>query len=126
MANPGLIKNYTAGGAINPYRIAKFGAADGEVLQAAAATDLLIGVVAIPGSAAASGERVDVIRDGLADVEYGGTVTRGQKLTSDANGKAVVAAPAAGSNVQIIGIAEVSGVAGDIVPMQIQPSVMQG
>lgn len=126
MANPGLIKNFTTGAVCNPYRIAKFGAADGEVLQGAAATDLLIGVFSIPGAAAASGERVDVILSDIADVEYGGTVTRGQKLTSDADGKAVAAAPAAGSNAHIIGYAAVSAVAGDIAPMLISVSVMQG
>ncbi|WP_217995179.1 hypothetical protein, partial [Methylogaea oryzae] len=34
-------------------------------------------------------------REGLVPVEFGGTVTRGQALTSDANGKAVAATPAA-------------------------------
>ena len=126
MAKPGLIKNYTAGGVCNPCRIAKFGGADGEVLQGAAGTDLLIGVFSIPGAAAASGDRVDVIHSDIADVEYGGTVTRGQKLTSDADGKAVAAAPVAGSNVHIVGTAAVSAVAGDIAPMLIGISVMQG
>ena len=58
-----------------------------------------------------SGERLDIIRDDLAEVEFGGTVTRGQALTSDASGKAV-AATVTGS--RVIGYAEVSAVAGDI------------
>jgi hypothetical protein len=125
MANPGLIKNYRAGATVNQYRIVKFGANDGEVVQGAAATDLLIGVSCQPGAVSA-GQRIDIVRCDMADVEYGGVVTRGKKLTSDADGKAVEAAPAAGDNVHIIGIAEVSGIAGDIVPMYIEPSVMQG
>ncbi len=125
MADPGLIKNYTAGGTVNQYRVVKFGASDGVVVQGAAATDLLIGVSCQPG-AVASGDRVDVGRCELADVEYGDTITRGKKLTSDADGRVIEAAPAAGANVHIIGIAEVSGVAGDIVPLFIELSVMQG
>lgn len=118
------IKNYTAGGAIAKYRIVKF-SADGSVVQGAAATDALIGVVDIPG-AAVSGNRVDVVRDDLTLVEYGDTVTRGDLLTSDANGKAVTAAPAAGVNNRIIGIAEVSGVAGDIVYLFVTAGSVQG
>ncbi len=126
MSNPGLTKSYTAGGTINPYRIVKFGSADGEVVQAAAAADLSIGVAVFPGSAASAGERIDVAHDGIVDVEYGGTVTRGQKLTSDASGRAIAAVPSAGANAQIIGYAVVSAVSGDIADMMISPSVMQG
>ena len=119
-----LNRNYTAGAAIAPFRIVKPGAADGEVLQAAAATDALMGVCESVGPA--SGERCDIVKVGIADVEFGGTVTRGAAVTADANGKAVAAAPAAGSNVRIIGFAEVSAAAGDIAPVLIAPGVMQG
>lgn len=124
MGNPTLIKQGTAEAAVSPYRIVKFGAADGGYVQAAAATDFLVGVCESVGSAL--GERIDVIKAGIADVEFGGTVTRGGPVTADANGKAVAAAPAAGSNVRIIGFAEVSAVAGDIAPVLIEPGVMQG
>lgn len=124
MSNPTLIKNYTSPAAASPYRIAKPGANDGEVAQAAAATDYLMGVYeSLP---VAAGERCDIVKAGIADVEYGGTVTRGKPITSDANGKAVEAAPAAGSNVRIIGFAEVSAVSGDIGPALIAPGLMQG
>jgi hypothetical protein len=93
MRNEGLIKNYTAQGAVPAYRIAKFGSVDGSVVAAAAATDLLIGISGrVPADA--SGDRVDIVRSGIAEVEYGGAVTRGQPLTSDASGKAVAASPA--------------------------------
>lgn len=124
MANQILMKNYTSSGAIAAYRIVKMGANDGEVAQAAAATDLLMGVTGEIGSA--SGERVDIHKMGIARIEFGGNVTRGNLLTSDASGKAVVAAPAAGANARIIGFAEVSGVSGDIADVLIAPSVMQG
>lgn len=124
MANALLIKQGTAEAAISPCRIVKFGANDGGYLQAAAATDFLAGVCESVGPA--SGERLDVVKAGIADVEFGGTVTRGGPVTADANGKAVAAAPAAGSNVRIIGFAEVSAVAGDIAQVWVQPGVMQG
>ena len=124
MGNPTLTKNYTAEGAIAAHRIVKFGAADGGVAQAAASTDLVIGVnEALP---VVAGERVDVIRAGIADVEFGGNVTRGQPVTADADGKAVVAAPAAGVNAHIVGFAEVSTVAGDIAPVMLARGVIQG
>lgn len=124
MASTLLNRNYTAGGAIAPFRIVKPGANDGEVLQAAAAADALMGVCESVGPA--SGERCDIVKAGIADVEFGGTVTRGSPVTADANGKAVAAAPAAGSNVRIIGFAEVTAAAGDISPILIAPGVMQG
>lgn len=124
MANQVLAKNYTAGGAIPAFRIVKMGANDGEVLQAAAATDFLVGVNG--ELAPASGERVDIQKVGIARIEFGGTVTRGGPVTSDASGKAVAAAPAAGSNVRIIGFAEVSAVSGDIGDVLIAPGLMQG
>lgn len=124
MGNPTLIKNYTSPAAAAAYRIAKPGANDGEVAQAAAATDALMGVYeSLP---VAAGERCDVVKSGIADVEFGGVVTRGQPITSDAVGRAVAAAPAAGSNVRIIGFAEVSAVLGDIGPVLIAPGLMQG
>lgn len=123
MRNDGLSKTLIAGAAVAPRRIVKFGASDSAAVQAAASTDLSIGVSDL---GADSGEPFDVIVDGIGLVEYGGNVTRGQKLTADADGKAVAAAPAAGVNAQIIGIAMVSGVAGDIGSVRIAPGTLQG
>lgn len=122
--NPTFTKNYVAEGAIAPYRIIKRGTSDAGVAQGAAAADFVFGVTGELG--AANGERIDVHQGGQPDVEYGGAVTRGDPLVSDANGMAVVAAPAAGANVRIIGFAAVSAVANDIAPMDYAPGVMQG
>lgn len=122
--NPGLIKNYVAEVVVTANRIVKFGAADGDVVLAAAAADFSIGVS--DSLDAALGERVDVIRTGIADVEYGGTVVRGDELTADSTGRAVAAAPTAGVNARLIGTAELSGVVGDIGKVLINLSVMQG
>lgn len=124
MAKPGLINSYIAEAAVSPCRIVKFGSADGQVLLGAAVSDKCFGVSDPLG--AAINDRCDVICTELADVEYGGTVTRGDRLTSDSTGRAVTAAPGAGVNNYIIGVAQVSGVVGDIGSVFIFPSVMQG
>ena len=92
MANPVFIKAMNAEAAIAAFRIVKIGAADGGVIQGAAAADVLLGVSDELGQATAA-DRVDVILTGIADVLYGGTVARGARLTSDATGRAVAAAP---------------------------------
>ncbi|NUQ82943.1 MAG: DUF2190 family protein [Bacteroidetes bacterium] len=120
--NPLLIKTLTAAGTVNPYRIVKDGTG---MVQAAAATDKLFGV-AEGTKSVASGERIDVIVAGIAPVEYGGNVSIGDLLTSDANGKAVAAAPSAGSNNRIIGIAYEAGVSGDIGSVLISQGSVQG
>lgn len=125
MRNEGLKKAYSAEAAIGAYRIVKFGAADGGVLVSAAAADKHIGVNDRLAAAVAT-DRVEVTRSGIAEVEYGGNVAAGDLLTSDASGRAVVAAPAAGANVRIVGVAEVAGVLGDIGSMQIQLGSFQG
>lgn len=125
MGNPTLIKEGTAEGAITKYRIVKFGTSDGGYLLAAAAADFLAGVYS-ENFDVVSGERLGVVKQGIADVEFGGNVTRGQPLTADASGRAIAAAPAAGSNVRLIGFAEVSGVVGDIGQVWVEPGLMQG
>lgn len=124
MANKTLVKGYIAGGVIAAYRIVKHGTSDTAAVQAAAATDSMIGVSEL--GATASGNSVSVVVEGIARVEYGGNVTRGALLTSDANGKAVAAAPAAGVNNRVIGVAHVSGVSGDIGEVHISPASFQG
>lgn len=125
MKNEMLAKAYTAEAVIAPYRIVKFGAADGGVVQAAAAADKSIGVSGRLG-AAAVGDRIDIERIGIVEVQYGAAVARGDLLMSDANGKAIVAAAAGGANVRVIGVAEVSGVLDDIGSMCIEPGSFQG
>lgn len=114
MNNQVFIKNFTAESAISQYRVVKFGSSDSQIAQASApATDVLLGVCIQPGGAVA-GERCDVAMSEAAEVEYGGTVTRGDLLTTDASGRAVKAAPAAGVINNIIGIAAEDGIVGQI------------
>lgn len=124
MKIPGITNAFKAGGAIPARRILKHGTANGEAVLAAAAGDSLIGVSTNVASVA--GATVDVVRTGLAEVEFGGAVTRGAAVTSDANGRAVAAAPAAGSNVRILGFAEETCANGDIGTVLLSIGVMQG
>lgn len=125
MANPGLIKSLVAEAAVNPYRVVKFGTADGQVIQSAAAADAHIGVADNLG--AAIGARVDVIMDGIAEAEAGAAITRGALLSSDSSGRVITAAASAGSNVGVIGRALASAAgAGEIIPISVSIGSFQG
>lgn len=90
MRNEGLTKSFSADGAIAKYRFVKFGSDDDHVAQATARNSLLMGVNASLAATDAE-DPVDIVVEGIATVEYGGSVTRGNQLTSDANGKAIAA-----------------------------------
>lgn len=127
--NKMFTKPYDAGATVKSNRFVKFGADDDKVVQAAASTDNIIGAVnavAVPGSDAATGDRLDVEHYGIVDIRLGGTVTRGAKVTSDSDGRAVAAAPGAGVNAQIGGIALRSGVTDDIIPVLLTIGAVQG
>lgn len=125
MMNPTLIKSWTAGAAITQNRIVKMGAANGAVILAAAAADQPVGV-SVTSIDPASGARVDVVHAGIYEIKAGGTITRGARVTSDATGQAVAAAPAGGTNNGIVGIALQDAAAGDMVDVLINPCTFQG
>ncbi|CAD5107230.1 capsid cement protein [Zestomonas carbonaria] len=119
---PGLTTAKRAGGAIASRRILVHGSSDGAAVQATGGTALLIGVSTdIPTD---NGQPVDVIRTGLAPVEYGGTIARGAPLTADSQGRAVAATLPVVANTYIIGFAEVEGSEGDIGSAFIAPAVL--
>ena len=121
------------------------GTADGEFLQATAG-DSVIGVSQVPQATRfavvqgagevlpptiptvtmSTGERIDIFTDKAPRVELGGTVNAGNWVASDANGMAVAAAPAAGVNINVAGIALGSGVAGGFIPVLLKQSIIQG
>ena len=108
-----FIRSYEASAVIAACRIVRFSdiAASSKVATSSAATQPLIGTTGKIG-ASAIGQMVDVNRAGLNPVQLGGTVSAGDWLTSDANGKAI-ATTTAGN--QVIGRAEQPGVADDII-----------
>lgn len=125
MSNLQLAKNYIADSAIPPFRIVCPIAADDRVRVCSAATDLMIGTSTDIGAAA--GERCDVQLATIAFVEAGAAFSRGSPITSDALGRGVAAAPAAGVNNAIIGRAlEAAGAAGDIVRVLQSIGYIQG
>lgn len=109
--NPTLIKAYVASSAIRAGQIVKFGDADGHVVPSTGADDLSIGVADVLDVGA--GDRLDVIRAGIAQVKFGGDVARGEPVTANADGCAVRAA--AGNH--IIGFAEENTASGDVAPV---------
>jgi predicted RecA/RadA family phage recombinase len=128
--NRDITKAYNASGVIAAYTVVKFGANDTTVSPAAAVSDLLFGVaneLGISAADATAGATIDVIIDGVAEALAGAAITRGSRLTVDANGRVVAAAPAAGTNNQIIGIAlKSAGAANDVIPILIAPGTVQG
>jgi len=124
MSNVVVARNFKAEAAITAFTLVKHGTVDGNALIAAAVGDKIIGVST--DIAAAINERVDVILEGIADVLYGGTVARGDLLTTDGTGRAVTAAPAAGVNNSVIGRALIAGVVGDIGQCIISVGTTQG
>lgn len=102
-----------AGGAIAPRRIARMGDSDRHVLQAAGVGHPLVGIAG--RARGKEDERVEIARIGIAEVEYGAAVQRGDPLTADDDGKAVpidgagmfqavVAGEAADTDIAVAGI----------------------
>jgi hypothetical protein len=111
-----MIRNFSGVGAIAPRSLVKFGSADGVVVQASSELDNIIGIADSLGLQ--SNGRVDVLLfDEIGEVKLGGSVTRGDHITSNASGFGVkltdvmLAAGPANS----IATALESGVNGDII-----------
>jgi len=121
----GLIKARTAKGAIAQYRIVKHDGAAGTVALATTSTDPYDGVSGVRGTNE-EGEWIDIYKDGIRPVEFGGSVVAGDPLTADAQGKAIKATAASGVNIRCIGWAEVSAQSGDIADVHIHQFIMQG
>lgn len=128
---------FLAKGDISPSRIVRMdttASVDFGVLQAAAATDKVIGVSQIgsrkfPSStgsaddalAAKNGETLEVFQDGNeCTIELGGTVVPGDYLKSDANGRAVAVTFAEVGNLYFVGRALEHGVNLNKIRMKVQ------
>lgn len=115
-----LTKSLTATGAIVKRRFVKYGAADGTGVQAVDAASFIVGVSSELD--AAVGEHCSVHMNGnITDIEYGGTVARGDALTADAQGRAIKTTT---TGDRIGGYAEVSGVVGDIGSCIVAPGIL--
>ncbi len=119
MSNPGLIKAFTAGGAIEARRIVIYGATNDTVVAASDGTAHLVGVTS--SFSVEQGGVVDVVMSDMPDVTYGGTITAGDPLTATTGGKVVVATT---EGTHVIGYARYDGVDGDIHPILIDRCVL--
>lgn len=108
-------KTFKAGGAIEQFRFVKFGSADNAVVKAGAA-EKAIGVhMNTNNEDAVVNQDVEVaIKDG-ALVKLAGTVARGDSVMSDADGLGVVGT----ATNWCAGIAQESGVAGDVISIKL-------
>ena len=106
-----------AGAAIAAYRFVEVKANDNEAHQAASNAAKIVGTSG--RSAIGSGETADVAVAGISEIQAGAAVTRGDLLTSDANGKAIPAA----AGQRIGGIAMAIAVAEDIFDILLSPGV---
>ena len=122
--NPAFIKSYAAAALIAGCRFIKFAAPTTGTTVAASAlnTDPIIGVSDAMG--AGPGMQCDVHLAGLVSVQLGGPVSAGDPVTSDAEGRAVLAVSAAATSVRVAGIAHAPGVAGDIINVWLAPSLI--
>jgi Uncharacterized conserved protein (DUF2190) len=112
-----------ATGSINIFRLLKAQANNGAAITVAS-TDAIMGV---SKTSAAPNEHIDVQIDGVAYVEAGAAVAVGADVTSDSLGRGITASPAAGVNAYIAGKAQsAASAAGDIIEVQLIPSIKQG
>lgn len=105
-----LDKGFGAGGAITQFRFVELTAGQSDprqVTQANGLNDLVIGVCQedISAADATAGRIANIALLGVSLVESGAAVTQGAKVRSDASGRAVALADAAGTNDQVAGIA---------------------
>lgn len=110
----GMIKTFETDTDIESRKVVTFGAGNRKATLATAVANPLIGVTTDIGTQ--SNGRVDVIMGGTALVKSGGTIVRGEKLTTDATGNVI--AVSAGTD-RVIGIAMESGVADDVISVLI-------
>jgi hypothetical protein len=102
----GLISAEIALGVIAAFTIVEYAA--GDKVQQGTVAGVLYGVSTDAG--ATEGQVVDIVLSDITPVLYGAAVARGNRLKSDATGRAI---PALATE-NAIGYAQVSGVVGDI------------
>lgn len=88
-----LVKGLVAGATVNPKRFVKRGSTDDTIIQATDGTAPFLGVTrGDAGFPFSQGAIVDtVILNGIEEIDFGDTITQGQPLKADSNGKAVPA-----------------------------------
>jgi hypothetical protein len=108
---------FKAGAAISQFRFVKAGADATHLIQAAAATDTVLGIYAAPQNANTE-DKLDVVYVGRTILEVGTAgVSFGDRLTSDSVGRAVTAAT--GNKIGAVALA--TGTVGQFIPVVLAP-----
>lgn len=111
---------------LKQFHLAKFTVVNGRVDFATAVADVPAGVIQ-DNNASVIGNATAIRMLGLSEVVAGGVVAAGDRITTDAQGRGVKAAPAVGVNNAIWGVAKTSaGAAGERFSMFVSPQIMQG
>lgn len=117
----GIEKTLIAGEAITKYQLVALGDDDDSVKLAVDPTKPLIGVSM---NDAPKGGKVNVMLTGVAEVELGGAVTRGDLLTADGTNSVSQAVTTSTAKNYVVGIAVRSGVDGDIIPVLLSQGII--
>lgn len=118
-------RSFGAEAAIERSRILMPGTVAGKLVKATGPTAKLVGT-SDTGVDVAAGDMVDLELRPVCTVKLGAAVAWMDPITSDANGKGVPAAPAAGANVRIIGYALHAGALDDEISYLRAPGTLQG
>lgn len=129
MRLPGLIRQAIAEAAIADGVACVVGTAD--YSAAVAQTDPVAGLIGLAkvdgGGSVASGATVDIVTSGIYPGVAMATITQGQAVTvGDTSGGLKPAAPSAGNNAMVLGIAQEDASSGERVAVQIGIYLMQG
>ena len=127
-AEPNLvIQGFTADGAITANTAVKIGSADNKVATATADPTTGGGVIGVALNTVVDGATVYVCISGVVPCALQGNVTRGNNLTvGDASGGLKAAAPTAGNNATVAGIAMSTTNAPGPANVLVRPGMMQG
>lgn len=117
------IRSFEAAAVSDGYLIQAGSGVGAKIRNAAAATDLIVGVGERVGTDA--GQMYDVTVAGRTEVRAGAAFGAFEPLTSDARGRAIKAVPVTGQIVRVVGYSHAPATAdGDIVPIHVAPSIL--
>ena len=122
-----LNKGFQAAGAITQFRFVELvSGQERQVQQASALNNLVVGVCqeTITADDATKGRVANIAMMGVTLVEAGAAITKGAKVRTDAQGRAVALANTAGTVDQVAGIAlDDASAAGDWIAILLTPGV---
>lgn len=124
LSKPEFVRTFVFDAAIGKNRFASASASNDLSGIIATASTLVIGATV---EASDANNAAAVALGGVVKVVAGGTITRGDRVASDANGAAVsITIAASGTTLRYIaGVALQSGVSGDIIEVLLQPGYGQ-